>query len=89
MTLITEPKLLVTADKLEPLIRGVAIVGEFEPCDSPRGIDGSNPTVGQLRLLKQGRYKACITYIGDGLFKKAYALSPIDVDTTAPEVAKI
>ncbi|MEI6834470.1 MAG: Ig-like domain-containing protein, partial [bacterium] len=86
--LIDEPKLLVTADKLEPLMRGVAIVGEFEPCDSPKGIDGSNPTMGQLRSLKQGRYKACITYIGDGLFKKAFALSPIDVDTTPPEVAK-
>jgi hypothetical protein len=88
MNLIDEPKLLVTADKLEPLIRGVAIVGEFEPCDSPKGIDGANPAIGQLRSLKQGRYKACITYIGDGLFKKAYALSPIDVDTTPPEVSK-
>jgi hypothetical protein len=86
MNLIDEPKLLVTADKLEPLMRGVAIVGEFEPCDSPRGIDGVNPTAGQLRALKQGRYKACITYIGDGLFKRAYSLAAIDVDTTSPEV---
>jgi hypothetical protein len=86
--LIDEPKLLVTVEKLEPLMRGVAIVGEFEPCDSPKGIDGSNPTAGQLRSLKQGRYKACITYIGDGLFKRAYALSPIDVDTTPPDVSK-
>ncbi len=86
--LIDEPKLLVTAKKLEPLMLGVAIVGESEPCDSPKGIDGSNPTAGQLRSLKQGRYKACITYIGDGLFKKAYALSPIDVDTTPPDVSK-
>ena len=89
MNLIDEPKLLVTSDKLEPLIRGVAIVGEFERCDSPKGIDGANPTAGQLRSLKQGRYKACISYIGDGLFKRAYALSPIDVDTTPPEVAQI
>jgi hypothetical protein len=87
--LIDEPKLLVTAEKLEPLMRGVAIVGEFEPCDSPKGIDGANPTAGQLRSLRQGRYKACITYVGEGFFKKAFALAPIDVDTTPPEVSKI
>jgi len=87
MNLIDEPKLLVTADRLEPLMRGVALVGEFEPCDSPKGIDGANPTAGQLRSLSQGRYKACITYIGEGIFKRAYALAPIDVDTTPPEVS--
>jgi len=88
MNLIDEPKLLVASDKMEDLMRGVALVGEFEPCDSPKGIDGANPTVGQLRALKQGRYKACITYIGEGLFKRVYSLDAIDVDTTPPEVSE-
>lgn len=87
INLIDEPKLLVAADKLEPLMRGVALVRESEPCDSPKGIDGANPTAGKLRALKEGRYKACITYIGDGLFKRAYELDPIDVDTTPPDVS--
>jgi sugar lactone lactonase YvrE len=87
MNLIDEPKLLVTSDKIEPHLRGVAFVKESEPCDSPKGIDGTNPTAGKLRLLKEGRYKACIAYIGEGIFKKTYALEPIEVDTTPPQSA--
>jgi uncharacterized delta-60 repeat protein len=87
MNLIDEPKLLVTADKLEPLMRGVVIVREFEPCDSPKGIEGTNPTASKLRQLKEGRYKACIAYIGEGIMKKAHALAPVDVDTTPPYVS--
>ena len=87
INLIDEPKLLIASDKMEALMRGVVIVGESDPCDSPRGIEGANPTAGQLRSLKQGRYKACVAYIGDGLFKKVYSLDAIDVDTTPPEVA--
>jgi hypothetical protein len=80
MNLIDEPKLLVTADRLEPLLRGVTIVKEFEPCDSPKGIVGENPTASKLHQLKEGRYKACIAYIGEGIFKKAYchAFSNLD-----------
>jgi hypothetical protein len=88
MNLVDEPKLLIMSGKLDPLIRGVRLVSESEVCDSPKGIDGINPTVSQLRAFKQGRYKACISYIGDGLFKRVYALPSIEVDTTAPEIAK-
>ena len=88
MNLVDEPKLLSMSGKLDPLIRGVRLVSESELCDSPKGIDGINPTISQLRVFKQGRYKACISYIGDGLFKRVYALPSIEVDTTAPEIAK-
>lgn len=88
INLVDEPKLLIMSGKLDPLIRGVRLVNESELCDSPKGIDGLNPTASQLRAFKQGRYKACITYIGDGLFKRAHALPPIDVDTTAPMPAQ-
>jgi hypothetical protein len=88
MNLVDEPKLLIMSGKLDPLIRGVRLVSESELCDSPKGIDGINPTISQLRVFKQGRYKACISYIGDGLFKRVYALPSIEVDTTAPEIAK-
>jgi len=89
MNLIDEPKLLVTSEKIDPLMQGVALVRENDPCDSPRGIDGINPTAGKLRQLKEGRYKACISYIGEGLFKKAFELEAIDVDTTPPDVAGV
>ena len=56
MNLVDEPKLLITSNKLRPLVRGIALVGENEPCESPKGIDGSNPTVSQIRSLNQGRY---------------------------------
>jgi hypothetical protein len=89
MNLIDEPKLLVASDKMEPHIRGFAFVKEFEPCDSPKAIDGKNPTAGKLRILKEGKYKACIAYIGDGLFKKTFELDPLQVDTTPPDVSGV
>ncbi len=85
--LVDEPKLLKMSEKIEPLMRGVTIVKELEPCDSPNAITGLNPTVGQLRELKEGRYKACIAYVGEGLTRKTYALDPIAVDTTGPQVS--
>jgi hypothetical protein len=85
--LIDEPKLLKMSEKIEPLMRGVTIVKESEPCDSPNAITGLNPTVGQLRELKEGRYKACIAYVGEGLNRKTHSLDPIDVDTTGPQVS--
>lgn len=39
MNLIDEPKHLMTTNKLESLMRGVVLVGEFELCDSPKGMD--------------------------------------------------
>ena len=65
MNLVDEPKLLVMSDNFEANFRGVSIVGEFEPCDAARKITGGNPTAGQLRALKEGRFKACISY-GEG-----------------------
>jgi len=86
-SLVDEPKLLMMSEKIESLVRGVTIVKESEPCDSPYAITGINPTVGQLRELKEGSYKVCVAYVGEGLNRKTYALNPIAVDTSGPQIA--
>jgi hypothetical protein len=86
MNLTDEPRLLVTTDTMENLMRGVTIIGALENCDSLKKIEGENPTLSQLKSLAQGRYKVCVAYIGEGLVKRIYALDAIEVDKTPPVV---
>lgn len=87
MSLVRVPELLLISEKIKPLVRGIALVAELDPCDSANQISGNNPTASQLRELKDGRYKACIAYMGEGLQKRVLALDPINVDLTKPQVA--
>ncbi len=83
----SDSELLLSATKLKPLIKGINLVGPSDSCDSPKGVDGANPTLSSLLQLKEGIYKACIAYVGEGLVKRSFALEFFQVDATPPKVA--
>ena len=75
------------SQKLAPLVNGVVLVAESETCDSHKNIVGSILKVDQIYRFSEGRYKACIAYVGEGLQTRVYTLPPITIDLTPPVVS--